>query len=37
MNHPLEPGRDLSVTVTSFMGYANYVIREIALTNVSQL
>ena len=35
MDCPLEPGRDLSVRVTSLLGYANYVIREITLTNVS--
>ena len=35
MDWPLEPGRDLCVRVTSLMGYANYVIREITLTNVS--
>ena len=35
MDCPLEPGRDLSVRVTSLMGYANYVIREITLTDVS--
>ena len=35
MDRPLEPGRDLCVRVTSLMGYANYVIREITLTDVS--
>ena len=37
IDHPLEPGRDLSVKVTSIMGYANYVVKEITLTNVSGL
>ena len=37
MDHPLEPGRNMSVMVTSFLGYANYVIREITLTNVSEV
>ena len=37
MDASLEPGRDLSVRVTSIKGYANYVVREITLTNVSKL
>ena len=37
MDDSLDPGRNLSVRVTSIMGYANYVVREITLTNVSEL
>ena len=37
MENSLKPGRNLSVRVISIMGYANYVVREITLTNVSKL
>ena len=36
MDCPLEPGRNMSVMVTSIMEYANCVIREITLANVSK-